>query len=370
MMKKKSGALKAVLAGLLAFSMLPLTGCQKEEANQKAVNVAVIVKNMESSYWDPVWKACDDLEEELGDEVNIIRMGPNEESAEAQIPIIQNAVNQKVDAIVLAACDAEAENEVVATATAAGIHVLTIDSDITYEGKAAYVGTMNKNAGESAAREAARLLGNEGKIGVIYHGDASTASERRDGFVNQISGNVEAPPEMAAGAGSKQNNSLPQETDESGEAAEEETVQISQELASYANIKITDVLDGESDWQKSKEQATKLITEDHVDLIFATNRKGTWGACEAISELGKQGEVYVVGFDYFENEGKSADMYLSKGILNVTFIQNPYNMGYLGVRYAIEIAQGEPIPSLVDTGAMPVTADNINDDDIQFLINN
>ena len=63
-------------------------------------------------------------------------------------------------------------------------------------------------------------------------------------------------------------------------------------------------------------------------------------------------------------------MYLSQNILDATIIQNPYNMGYLGVSYAIDLAEGNPIPSLVDSGATTVTKDNINDDDVQFLINN
>ena len=299
-------------------------------------------------------------------------MGPPEEDAEQQIAVINDAISQKVDAIVLAACDPDSENETLASATAAGIPIVTIDSDVSYEGKTSYVGTMNKNAGETAARRVADLLNNEGTVGIIYHGSATTATERRDGFLDLLSGNMEAPPEFAAGAGSKQNNSLPQETDAEGNPVEEQTTESPD---SYANIKVAEVLDGESDWEVSKQQAVKLITQDNVDVIFATNRKGTWGACEAVSELVeagtiKQGEVRVVGFDYFENDGKTTELYLSKGILDTTMLQNPYNMGYLGVRYALDIAKGTPIPSLVDTGVVQVTADNINDSDVQFLINN
>ena len=367
-MKKKFRIFKAAIAGILALSMLPLTGCHKPKRDDSTVNIAVIVKDMNSSYWDSVWKACDDLEVELGDSVNILRLGPDGESTEKQIPIIQDVINQKVDAIVLAACDPEAENKVLAEATAAGIPIITIDSDVTYAERVAYVGTMNKNAGESAARYAAELLGGEGTIGVIYHGAATTASKRRDGFLSQLESKGETAPAMPAGAGSKQNNSLHEETDAEGNTLETESE--TEPLSPYENIKIAKVVDGESDWEKSKKQAEKLITEDHVDLIFATNSKGTWGACEAISELGKTGEVYVVGFDYFEHDGKSAETYMSKGILSTTIIQNPYNMGYLGVRYAIEAANGETIPAQVDTGAILVTADNINDNDVQFLINN
>ena len=62
-------------------------------------------------------------------------MGPEEEDAEQQIAVINQAISQKVDVIVLAACDPESENEALASATAAGIPIITIDSDVTYEGK-------------------------------------------------------------------------------------------------------------------------------------------------------------------------------------------------------------------------------------------
>lgn len=374
---KKSHLLRTITAGILALSMMPMSGCQRNqpETVTDPVDIVVIVKDLNSAYWNPVQKACDDLKAEYGDTVNITFAGPDGESVEKQLPIIEKAINDKVDAIVLAACDPDAENETLAKATAAGIPIITIDSDVTYEGKAAYVGTMNETVGKTAARYAAELIDNEGTIGIIYHGSASTATQRREGFLEQLEGGGEPEKELAAGAGAKQNNSVSEE-----DAALETLEDVPPEEESvpvdlYANVKIAEILDGKSDWDESKKQALKLIQDDHVDLIFTTNSKGAWGACEAVSELIasgeiQQGQVKIIGFDYFEHEGKNAGMYISKDILNTTIIQNPYNMGYLGVRYAVELADGNLIPAKVDTGAILVTKENINDSDIQFLINN
>ena len=66
-MRKKSRIVKVVVAGILAVSMMPLTGCgQSQSTDTETVDVAVIVKTMNSDYWNPVWKACDNLEAELG----------------------------------------------------------------------------------------------------------------------------------------------------------------------------------------------------------------------------------------------------------------------------------------------------------------
>ena len=43
-------------------------------------------------------------------------------------------------------------------------------------------------------------------------------------------------------------------------------------------------------------------------------------------------------------------------------------MGYLGVRYAKKLIEGDIVPSIVDTGATYVEAANLNDADIQWLL--
>ena len=101
-----------------------------------------------------------------------------------------------------------------------------------------------------------------------------------------------------------------------------------------------------------------------LKLIYTTNLPGTMGACQAIEELGKANDVTLVGFDAFEGAGA----YIESGVLDAVVTQNPYNMGYLGVRYARKLLRGEAVAKQVDTGATLVTADNLHDEDIQFLL--
>ena len=208
MKKNKTRMRKAVTAGILALSMLSMTGCNKPQPETvETVNVAVIIKDTNSTYWNPVEKACEDMTAELGEAVHIDFMGPDEESVEKQIPLIEKAITDKVDAIVLAACDPEAENDTLAKATAANIPVITIDSDVSYEGRASYIGTMNDSVGKTAARYAASLLNNEGTIGIIYHGSALTAVARRDGFIEQLEKGTE--PEKGQADGARRNSGTP-----------------------------------------------------------------------------------------------------------------------------------------------------------------
>ncbi|MDE7120554.1 MAG: substrate-binding domain-containing protein, partial [Oscillospiraceae bacterium] len=313
--------------------------------------------------WQSVWSACDDAESEMM--IKTLRLAPDVEDIEKQIASINEAIAANVDAIVLAAIDSDAENEALSRATSAGIPIVTIDSDINYDGRASYVGTQNTSAAAIAGRRVKELLNNDGTVGVIYHGNTSTASMRMSGFMEEINPPQEETANKPAGAGSKPNHAQ-------GDAApdEEDPAKPPEKPEPQTNVKVLANLDGEGDMEISKDQAKKLIKEQHVNLIYTTNQPGTRGACEAIEELIDAGtiqkdEVQLVGFDYFDG----AYNYIKNGILDAVIVQNPYNMGYMGIRTARSVVQGEEVQPTIDTGAILVTADNIDEEYIQFLVN-
>ena len=132
-----------------------------------------------------------------------------------------------------------------------------------------------------------------------------------------------------------------------------------------SGLRVLESKNGESNVQQSREAAVQLIKENpDLKLIYTTNLPGTMGACQAIEELGKANDVMLVGFDCFDG----AAAYIESGVLDAVVTQNPYNMGYLGVRYARKLLRGEAVAKQVDTGATLITADNLHDEDIQFLI--
>lgn len=117
--------------------------------------------------------------------------------------------------------------------------------------------------------------------------------------------------------------------------------------------------------EASYEEAKKLLTENNdIRVLFTTNTNTTLGACQAIEELDLADTITVVGFNSDEQELK----YIKTGVLDGTIIQNPYNMGYIGVRYGIQAANGENVTGSLDTGVTWISAKNINDDDIQLLL--
>ena len=56
------------------------------------------------------------------------------------------------------------------------------------------------------------------------------------------------------------------------------------------------------------------------------------------------------------------------GIIQGLVLQNPFKMGYLGVKTACAYLKGEPIEKLIDTGVTLATPENMNDPEIKQLL--
>jgi len=59
---------------------------------------------------------------------------------------------------------------------------------------------------------------------------------------------------------------------------------------------------------------------------------------------------------------------LHKGDLDSLILQNPYKMGYEGVKTIIRHLQGEKVDKQVDTGVELITRDRLSDPKVQELL--
>lgn len=330
-MKKNSKKILSILSlGALVSSLALSGGCGKDDNKQY---VAVVSKSKDQ-YWDATKKGAEDAGEEM--QIKVTYDASEKEDVTAQVKYVTNAIAQKADAIVIAPVEETDELvDALKKAQSNGISVITIDSDVNEDARSSCISTNNQYGGAIAGRKMSEILGGHGNVGIITHiPTSSTAIERKGGFVSQLE-------EYNAEAGEDVFNILATES-------------------------------GDGDIEKSKECALKLMREyPEIDAIFAANQGSTIGACLAVEELGKADSVQIIGFDSFDKgDGfESAESYTESGVLDGFIIQNPYNMGYLGVRYAMDLIDGQNIASAIDTGATLVTKDNIGDSDVQRIIN-
>jgi len=124
----------------------------------------------------------------------------------------------------------------------------------------------------------------------------------------------------------------------------------------YPYIEVLDTLYCNSD-EYLAEQLTKeaLNAEPDIDAFVCLNAFGTVGAARAIDELGLAGRVKIIGFDSSTAEVK----YLEKGVIQSLVIQNPFNMGYLGVKYAHDALNNEQVPENYNTGSTTIDRENM-----------
>jgi ribose transport system substrate-binding protein len=74
--------------------------------------------------------------------------------------------------------------------------------------------------------------------------------------------------------------------------------------------------------------------------------------------------VKFVGFD----AGTQSVEALKKGDIQGLVVQNPMQMGYLGVKAVVDHLQGKKVEKVVDTGVTLVTPDNMGEAKIQELL--
>ncbi len=198
--------------------------------------------------------------------------------------------------------------------------ILNINSKIPLS----FVATDNKAAGRVAAEMLGKQMSGKGLVGVVAHNaGTSTAQERRDGF-------IEGMKDM------------------------------------YPAIKVLEPVYSDGDHQKAMDKATDMMQSNPgLNAIYATNEGSAIGVATAVEAKGKAGVVKVVGFDSSEAEIG----FLKDGVVQGFVVQNPFNMGYLGVKALYDVLKGKKISSRIDTGATYVTLENLNSQKVQKLLN-
>ena len=287
---------------------------------QRKLSIAVVPKAVAFDFWRSVKAGADAAGREEG--VTITWRGPSDERDVAgQIATLEDFINARVDAIVMAACDSKALTPIVRKARAAKIPVITIDSGVD-DPSVPIVATDNIKGARIAADTLAKLIGGKGKVGLIpFVAGAATSTMREKGFKDG--------------------------------------------LKSYPGVKLVSTLYSESDAAKGMAVTENMLTST-PDLagIFAANDPGAIGAARAIEQRRLAGKIKLVAFDAAQSEVDA----LKRGTIQALIVQNPFKMGHEGVKAAVKAIHGEKVPLYVDTGVTIVTKNNLNTPEVKSLL--
>jgi len=297
-----------------------LAGCVKE----KKATIAVIPKGTTHSFWKTIHAGAAKAAREAG--VEIIWQGPQkEDDREMQINVVQNFVSRSVSAIVLAPLDEAALVRPVEEARKRNIPVVIIDSDLREKAYKSFVATDNYEGGRIAARHLGQLIGGRGNVMMMRYNEGSASTSNRErGFIDGVK---EYAPDAVVVS-----------SDQYGGVTAESSLQTGQNL---------------------------LNKYTELNGIFCPNESTTFGMLRALETAGKAGTIMFVGFDSSDPLLEA----LKTGRIHGLVVQNPFKMGYLGVKTALAVINGEKVDERIDTGVMLVTKDNYETPDIQQVIN-
>ena len=315
------------IALLALASSLFLTACNKP-AKPGQINIAVIPKGTTHIYWKSVEAGAKKAAAEL--DVQVTFIGPQREDDRSQQIDLVTAQSLQNDAIVLAPLDAVALRSVAKTVADNNKPVVIIDSGLADSAGfiTSYVATDNREGGRIAARRISELLSGKGKVAVLRYMQGSASTEQREeGFLEEIkkSPGIEVvSSEQFAGA-----------------------------TASQAQDTASNLL-------------TRLAAGDGLSIqgLFCSNQTNTYGMLQALRSKNLAGKVKFVGFDC---DATFLDA-LKKGEMDGTVLQDPVNMGYLGVKTAVAKLKGEKVQAVIDTGATLITPDNLGEEKVSALI--
>jgi ribose transport system substrate-binding protein len=178
-------------AALLAVPMVSVA--------QSKMTFALVPKNMNNPFFDQARDGCRKAEKELAGKVECYYIGPGEHGGgDEQVQVVQDLITKKVNGIAVAPSNAPAMAKALERAKAAGIPVITWDSDLLPKDKglrATYVGTNNYDIGVNLAKITQQIKPKGGTICIQSGGPAAANhNERMKGIRDTLAGKVSSNP--------------------------------------------------------------------------------------------------------------------------------------------------------------------------------
>ena len=316
--------LPRLLTVLLAVTLPVFAQAQK-------YTIAVVPKGTTHEFWKSIHAGAIKAKRELeasGVTVDVIWKGPlKEDDREQQVQVIENFIGRHVDGIVLAPLDNKALVAPVETAVRGKIPVVIIDSGLASTAYASFVATDNREGGRIAARNLGKLLGGKGNAIMLRYAVGSASTEEREaGFLEVMQKDFPGVKLLS--------------TDQHAGATRD----------------------------TAKRAAENLLSRYGPQLngVFASNESSAAGMLLALRDAGlAKGKVKFVAFD----SGETLNAGLKAGDVQGLVVQNPLNMGYLGVKTVVAILRGEKVEKRIDTGVGFVTLENFNDPAMADIVN-
>ena len=256
--------------------------------------------------------AAKDLSGKIGAPVEVAWMTPPQEDGALQAQRIEQAVKEGASAVLISCSDAARVTPAIDAAVAAGVAVMTFDSDAPESKRFAYYGVDDHRLGQDVMLQLSKLLNGHGKVAILAGNENALNLRQRVEGVRQ-------------------------------EAARHPGIQV---VGTFFHV------------ERPEDAAAEVlrVSNQHHDLR-GWAMVGGWALFTKtlLTELNPE-KVKIVAVDALPPELA----YVEKGLAPVLLAQQPYLWGNVGVTKIIDkLVHKKDVPTIVPMDAVRVTQDTL-----------
>jgi len=314
---------KAVALALAGLGLMFTSGCDRH--NKKEVFYLISV-NSSMGYWQTLASGFNKAAADYKVTARVV--GTENYDPQGELAELQKAVAAKPGGILVQASDAAVLKPGIDAAIAAGIPVITVDSDAENSRRMYFIGTNNLEAGRLGGRHLAQKLGGKGNVVFYSFMGQPNIDDRLHGFRDSLS--------------------------------------------THPGINIVEVVDVKADKNAAfdrTQQFMALTGPKKIDAFVSLEATSGKIVADAVKRANGS-DRFVMGWDISQDTLDE----IKAGTIEATIAQKPFTMGYIGLKALDEVFHNPPAqlgkdnavdsfshyPEFVDTGTSLVDKNNVD----------
>jgi len=306
---------------LFLASLAVLTSCGS--AHDTDEHYVFIAANTKVAYWQTAVAGFEKAGEQL--KVKVTETGPETYDPKAEQEALDDAVHQKVTGILLAVTDPGMLQNSINSAIAAGIPVITLDSDAPASKRLFFIGTNNYEVGMAGGKRLAKELKGKGNVVVFTMPSQPNLQDRLRGYKDALAN---------------------------------------------TGVKITQEIDIQGDPRIAFDKTEAMLgkEKDQVQAFVCLEAQSGKEVADVLDRNHVKGKIVMA----MDTDPKTLDWIGKDGIV-ATISQKPYTMAFVGLQMLDTLHHHKPaaldadwtkdsaapIPSFVDTGSVLVDKSNV-----------
>jgi ribose transport system substrate-binding protein len=316
-------AQKLLALTLISASLPILTSCERHSASE---HYYLVSANVRLPYWQNAYAGFGKGASEQG--VTGQLMGPDTYDPTAQVKEFRSAVAGKPAGILVSVADPKLMTPEIDSAVAAGIPVITMDSDAPDSKRLFFIGTNNLQAGRLGGQTLVKALNGHGSVVFFTMPGQSNLDERLKGYMDV--------------------------------------------LGEHTGIRVVDTVDIRGDSRVAFDKTATYVTKtggDKVDAFVCLEASSGKDVAEAIKRANATGRTILA----MDTDDATLKL-IQDGTIAASIAQKPWTMAYLGLNRLADIQAAKtkqiggnyandpqsPYPVFIDTGTTLVDKSNVS----------